>query len=216
MSGWCIRRQRESADVPEFGYPHPETRVRHIIRGASWLETGTDKRQSQEADMTSTYVIDSDSDRATDQAPGATEIIDRPRERTAASTQVRAPWRHFVRHFAEMVVAMAVGMLVLGLALKPLLGMSDLFQRADMSALIMATNMTIGMSVWMRYRGHSRASTAEMGAAMYIPFAVLLIPFWAGLLPGNVIMMGGHVLMLPAMVAAMLHRRSEYLPGHAL
>ena len=68
----------------------------------------------------------------------------------------------------------------------------------------------------MRYRGHSWASTAEMGAAMYIPFAVLLIPFWAGLLPGNVIMMGGHVLMLPAMVAAMLHRRSEYLPGHAL
>ena len=122
----------------------------------------------------------------------------------------------FVRHFAEMVAAMAVGMLALGLALNPLLGLSDVFQRADLSALVMATNMTIGMSMWMRYRRHSWASIAEMGAAMYIPFAVILVPFWAGLVPGHVIMIGGHVLMLPAMVAAMLHRRGEYLAGHAV
>src|SRR5262249_4984476 len=154
--------------------------VRHISAAASWLETGTYHRRTQEADMTSTYVIDSESDRSADERPGRS---DARIERTAASTQARVPWRHFVWHFAEMVGAMAVGMLVLGLALKPLLGLSDLFQRADLSALVMATNMTIGMSVWMRYRGHSWASTAEMGAAMYIPFAVLLVPFWACLLP---------------------------------
>jgi hypothetical protein len=175
--------------------------------------------------MTSTYVIDGDSDRLAVQASGSreaqaeptsgvtTDIIDRPAG--SAFARGRGPWRHLIRHFVEMVVAMVVGMLVLGLALKPLLGLSDLFQRPDMSALVMATNMTIGMSAWMRYRGHRWASIAEMGAAMYLPFAVLLVPFWTGLLPGHVIMMGGHALMVPAMVAAMLHRRGEYLAGHA-
>jgi hypothetical protein len=126
----------------------------------------------------------------------------------------RTPWRYFARHFAEMVAAMVVGMVVLGLALKPVLGLSDVFQRADLSALVMATNMTIAMSAWMRYRGHSWVSIAEMGAAMYLPFAVLLVPFWAGVLPGHVIMIGGHALMLPAMAVAMLHRRDEYAGGH--
>jgi len=97
----------------------------------------------------------------------------------------RTPWRYFARHFAEMVAAMVVGMVVLGLALKPVLGLSNVFQRADLSALVMATNMTIGMSAWMRYRGHSWVSIAEMGPAMYLPFAVLLVPFWAGSLPGH-------------------------------
>jgi hypothetical protein len=131
-----------------------------------------------------------------------------------APARSRAPRRYFVRHFVEMVVAMVVGMVVLGLALKPLLGLSDVFQRADLSALVMATNMTIGMSLWMRYRGHGWASIAEMGAAMYVPFAVLLVPFWAGVLPGHMIMIGGHALMLPAMAVAMLHRRAEYAGGH--
>jgi hypothetical protein len=82
-----------------------------------------------------------------------------------APARSRTPWRYFVRHFGEMVVAMVVGMVVLGLALKPLLGLSALFERADLSVLVMATNMAIGMSLWMRYRGHGSASIAEMGAA---------------------------------------------------
>jgi hypothetical protein len=80
-----------------------------------------------------------------------------------------------------------------------------------MSALVMTTNMTIGMSLWMRYRRHRWVSVAEMAAAMHLPFAVMLVAFWAGVLPGHVIMIGGRVLRLPAMVAAMLHRRDEYV-----
>lgn len=151
----------------------------------------------------------------------ATDVVERmtgdsggPTESLGAPERSRTPWRYFVRHFVEMVAAMVVGMLVLGLALKPLLGLSDVFQRADLSALVMATNMTIGMSVWMRYRGHGWASIAEMGAAMYVPFAVLVVPFWAGVLPGHVIMLGGHALMLAAMAVAMLHRRDEYMGVH--
>jgi hypothetical protein len=144
----------------------------------------------------------------------AIESIARLEERgggLGAPTRAHGPWRHFVRHFVEMVAAMAVGMVGVGLAVKPLLGLSDVFQRADLSVLVMATNMAIGMSVWMRYRRHSWASIAEMDAAMYVPFAVLLVPFWAGLLPGGMLMIGGHVLMLPAMVAVMWRRREEYV-----
>lgn len=132
------------------------------------------------------------------------------------SAELRAgrPWAHFVRHYAEMVVAMFVGMVVLGLALKPLTGHFDVFQRMDVSVLIMATNMTIGMSLWMRIRRHGWASIAEMGAAMYLPFAVLLVPYWAGQLSSGMVMVGGHVLMLAAMAAAMWRRRDEYLHGH--
>jgi hypothetical protein len=129
----------------------------------------------------------------------------------------RTPWIRFARHFAEMVVAMVVGMLALGAAVNAALsalGVPDLFDRADLNALVMATNMTIGMSLWMRLRGHGWPSIAEMGAAMYVPFIALMVPFWAGLVSGHVVMMGGHALMLPAMVVAMLHRRDEYTGHH--
>jgi hypothetical protein len=78
----------------------------------------------------------------------------------------------------------------------------------------MATDMTIGMSLWMRYRGHGRRSIGEMAGAMYAPFIVLFAPYWAGLIPGGTMLLLGHVLMLPCMIAVMLHRRDEYSQDH--
>jgi hypothetical protein len=78
----------------------------------------------------------------------------------------------------------------------------------------MAANMTIGMSVWMRHRGHRWAPIVEMGAAMFVPLLVLIGPFWAGVLSGDALSGAMHVLMLPAMVIAMLHRRDEYAQDH--
>jgi flagellar biosynthetic protein FliP len=94
------------------------------------------------------------------------------------------PWLHFIRHFAEMVIAMGIGMLVFGAAVSALFGELDILQHPDVSALVMATNMTLGMSLWMAYRKHSWPSILEMGAAMYLPFIVLLVPYWAGQLSG--------------------------------
>ena len=131
-----------------------------------------------------------------------------------AQLQSHRSWSHFARHLAEMVIAMLAGMLALGTVINALPGGSDLFHPPVLSALVMATNMTIGMSVWMRFRRHSWRSIAEMSAAMYIPFIILFIPFWAGLISGHLVMIGGHVLMLPAMVAAMLLRRNEYTDSH--
>src|SRR5689334_18760589 len=82
----------------------------------------------------------------------------------------------------------------------------------------MATNMTIGMTVWMRHRRHSAAACAEMAAAMYVPFLVLLAPYWAGLLGGDAMLLGGHLLMLPAMVLVALryrHHRPTSAPRRA-
>jgi flagellar biosynthetic protein FliP len=76
--------------------------------------------------------------------------------------------------------------------------------------MIMATNMAIGMGVWMRVRGHSWRGIAEMSASMYLPFAVLLVPYWAGAIGSGTLMTWGHVLMLPAMALAMALRPAEY------
>jgi hypothetical protein len=119
----------------------------------------------------------------------------------------------FIRHYLEMVVAMAVGMV----ALAPVwswatdaLGASALLDRPDIGALVMATNMTIAMSAWMRYRRHGWAPIAEMGAAMYLPFLALFVPLWTGAISAETLMIAGHLLMLPAMAVVMLFRLDEY------
>ena len=117
--------------------------------------------------------------------------------------------RHLVRHYLEMVVAMVVGMLVLAPVWR--LVWPGLSAHVPADALVMATDMALGMGAWMRFRGHSWGAIGAMSAAMYLPFVVLLVPFWAGAISDGTLMTAGHVLMFPAMALAMLHRRSEYL-----
>lgn len=125
--------------------------------------------------------------------------------------------RKFVRHFVEMVAAMGIGMLVL----EPLwmlathaFGWAATFDRTVPMALAMATQMSIGMAAWMRFRGHGWAPTLEMCAAMFAPFLVLFVPLWAGLVGRGTVMLLGHLLMLPVMWAVMLRRREEYAAAH--
>jgi flagellar biosynthetic protein FliP len=56
--------------------------------------------------------------------------------------------RRFWRHFLEMLIAMVVGVVALG----PL--WPDLQGGSELHVLVMATNMTIGMAVWMAVRRH--------------------------------------------------------------
>ena len=106
------------------------------------------------------------------------------RRATAAGT------RHFVRHFAEMFFAMMVGMMALG-ALDGLIlsaaGTSVKHVRnsaPEVFALVMALNMTIGMTLWMRHRRHSWAMCAEMAAAMFAPAILAIALFRAGVVDG--------------------------------
>jgi len=112
---------------------------------------------------------------------------------------------------------MLVGMVVLGAAESMLLdpiGWAELRAHPELRALVMATNMTVAMGAWMRFRGHGWAATTEMAVAMYGSFVVLFPPLWLGLLSATGLMVLGHVLMLLAMAAVLLRRRSEYSGHH--
>ncbi len=128
-------------------------------------------------------------------------------------TEHRLSAEQFALHLAEMVVAMAIGMVALHpvwMVILDALGAGELMDDPYTGALVMATNMTVAMSAWMKVRGHRWRPIAEMGAAMYLPFLALFVPLALGLISEGSLMLWGHVLMLPAMAAAMLLRPSEY------
>ena len=129
--------------------------------------------------------------------------------------------KHLVRHYVEMVVAMFLGMLVLG---PPAVwGMGaigiDWGRLTDHAPALMflgmATTMTIPMVAWMVYRGHEWRANAEMAAAMFVPTFAVIGMLWAGLVTDlGVLMLVEHVAMLLAMAGAMLLRPSEYAHHH--
>jgi hypothetical protein len=125
--------------------------------------------------------------------------------------------RHFTRHYLEMLVAMFVGMLALGMPAVAgfgALGMSSAELRSDAPALLllgMGVAMTIPMVAWMRYRGHGWAASNEMAASMLIPTAGVIAVLGAGLVTEiGTLFAIEHVVMLPSMLVAMLLRRQEY------
>ena len=131
----------------------------------------------------------------------------------APTTEPRLSAKKFTLHFAEMVVAMVVGMVVLHplwMFVLDAVGTAGLMHNPYSGALIMATNMTLAMTAWMKVRGHRWRPIIEMGAAMYVPFLVLFVPLSLGQIDKGALMLWGHMLMLPAMAVAMLLRPREY------
>jgi len=122
--------------------------------------------------------------------------------------------KHFLRHYGEMVVAMFLGMAILGFPVDRLMSSAG----ADSDAFMflgMATTMTVPMVGWMAYRGHGWRANAEMSASMFLPtFAVMAlmglgaVDFWRAM------MVIEHVAMLLAMFAVMAARPREYAHGH--
>jgi len=128
--------------------------------------------------------------------------------------------RHFIRHYVEMIAAMFLGMVILGvpgeLALQALgSGTSEL--RADAPALVflgMAVTMTVPMVAWMRYRGHGRRANTEMAASMVLPTFAVIGLLWAGAVEDiGALMVLEHVAMLASMLGVMLLRPAEYSCG---
>ena len=124
----------------------------------------------------------------------------------------------FARHYLEMVIAMVVGMVALGVPAVALLGLfgvssSDLTNDAPAVVLLgMGISMTVPMVAWMRYRGHGWRASNEMAASMLIPTFAAMLAHGAGIVEDiNTVLVIEHVVMLPAMLAAMLLRPSEYL-----
>jgi flagellar biosynthetic protein FliP len=129
--------------------------------------------------------------------------------------------RHFIRHYAQMVFVMFLGMAALGLPAGWALGALDSSWaelRHDAPAamlLLMAATMTLPMAAWMRRMGHSWRVTNEMNASMIVPTLAAVALDAAGLINdiGTLVLIE-HVVMLAAMFAVMVVRPEEY-SGHA-
>jgi hypothetical protein len=125
--------------------------------------------------------------------------------------------RRFVGHFGEMLLAMLLGMAVLG-------GVAELAISAaggsltgvpvSFRVLLMGVNMTVPMAAWMSYRGHPRARTTEMAASMIVPTLAAAAVAAAGVLSTGVALGVQHAAMIPAMLGVMLWRYEHYSRAH--
>ena len=119
----------------------------------------------------------------------------------------QARWR-FARHYIEMVVAMLLGMVGLGLVSAYVVDLPD---RAGIELAEMAAWMTVPMVLWMRARGHGWRSCTEMAAAMLLPAAGAMGLLASGAVTdAHALLMAEHVAMFPAMLVVMVLRRDEY------
>jgi hypothetical protein len=126
---------------------------------------------------------------------------------------MQTPVRHFARHYAEMLVAMFLGMGVLVMPLGAALGLVGMSLHDSDALMIsgMALTMTAPMLAWMRYRGHGWPACADMTAAMVIPTLSVLALLWSGLVGDlGTLLVIEHVAMFASMLAAMLLRLDEY------
>ena len=127
--------------------------------------------------------------------------------------------RHFIRHYLEMVVAMLLGMAVLGLPLYAVgTGWHELaIESPAIGFLGMATSMTVPMVGWMIYRGHGRRANMEMSASMFVPTFAVVALTWADVVTDTgALMTIEHVAMFVAMAAVMLLRPAEYIHRHGV
>jgi hypothetical protein len=125
-----------------------------------------------------------------------------------------ASTKQFLRHYGEMVLAMFLGMAVLGLpadwAMRSIGADSDAFMFLEM-----ATTMTVPMVGWMVYRGHGWRANAEMSASMFVPTFAVIGALTSGILTDlGVLMAVEHIVMLLAMAGVMLLRPEEYIHHH--
>jgi hypothetical protein len=130
---------------------------------------------------------------------------------------VETSMRRFFHHYLEMILVMLAAMAVLGGLVSlvfALLGHASLLHYAGLRAFVMTANMTLGMTVWMRFRGHGWPTTLEMDVAMVLPIVLLIGPYLGGMLSGEALLGLMHALMLPFMFVAMLRRYGEYAQDH--
>jgi hypothetical protein len=144
---------------------------------------------------------------------GPTDLAIVVDERGAIRSRLVAVWQ-FTRHLGEMVIAMLVGMGVLGMAIG-MLGEPPGYSNPLVEYGLMGAAMAVPMVAWMLFRGHTWTDGLEMSAAMLLPMLALALPAAMGLawLTGHTLMMASHVAMIVGMVALMLFRRDRYTHG---
>jgi hypothetical protein len=126
--------------------------------------------------------------------------------------------RAFARHFGEMLLAMFLGMGVLG-GLAAVIFAASGGSSSDLPGgarvMLMGVYMTVPMVAWMRYRGHAAARNLEMALSMMAPTLAAAVLAWAGALGTGAALGVQHVVMVPAMLGVMLWRYDHYARPHS-
>ena len=137
-----------------------------------------------------------------------------------ATVSAAAKTWHFVRHFIEMCLAMCLGLAVLDTVyvwLAGQFGVANPYLRLpELSAAVLAFNMTAPMVAWMRFRGMAWNLIAEMSWAMIGEAVLIVVAYWFGILRNEAV--GGistlwiwqHSLMMPVMLIPMFLRLDHY------
>jgi hypothetical protein len=120
----------------------------------------------------------------------------------------------FVVHYLEMCMVMCAGAIVLSVAFfgaAALLGYTEMPQRApELSALVVAVNLSLPMAVWMRLRGMAWRPTLEMSGATMLVGLLLIAGYRLGVVAQASLIEVQTSLACPLMLAVMLLRFGLY------
>jgi hypothetical protein len=70
--------------------------------------------------------------------------------------------------------------------------------------------MSVTMVAWMRHRGHTRRSSKEMTAAMFVPAFALIVCYSLNGVSASSVCPLACAAMIPAMVVVMVYRLDVY------
>lgn len=128
----------------------------------------------------------------------------------------------FAAHLLEMCMVMCAGAVVLSVLFfgaAGLLGYSELPQRApELSALVLAINLSLPMAAWMRFRGMQWRPTLEMSGATMAVGLALIVGYWLDIVARSSLIEVQTSLACPVMIAVMLARfrlYSSHMRHHA-
>lgn len=149
------------------------------------------------------------------QASAAEAMVERAAPEPRLRRYLGAGWA-FTRHLLEMLLAMAAGMVLLGVAVGITGEPPAYLENALVEYAVMGAFMSAPMVGWMRFRGHAWADGLEMTAAMLVPMFALVIPVELGLavLSEHSLMLFAHVAMIGGMALLMLYRFDRYVHAH--
>lgn len=123
----------------------------------------------------------------------------------------------FLWHFAQMVIAMEIGMMVYHLLLSPLLSQTPYSALTDAYPIIgywgMVISMVLGMLALMLYHKSTERYILEMTMAMLAPVVALTVLVLCSLIPSHILYGIGDPVMFVAMAAYMLYRPHEHAHG---
>ncbi|HEU4948270.1 MAG TPA: hypothetical protein VFT31_14055 [Kribbella sp.] len=122
-------------------------------------------------------------------------------------------------HYLEMCVVMCVGAVslsVLFFGAAALLGYTDLPERApELTALVVAINLSLPMAVWMRFRGMDWRPTLEMSGATMVAGLLLIAAYRLDVIEQSSLMeLQTGLFACPLMLVVMLTRFRLYSAKH--